>query len=84
MPSVRDLIAATGRDRRDLARMLGYGSDNSLRQAESGKQALPADKARWLAAYARMRTRHAKAEAEWLAKNPPPNATKSGAARKTP
>jgi hypothetical protein len=73
MSSVRELIQATGRDRRDLARMLGYGSENSLRQAESGKQALPVAKLRWLTRYAKLRERHAKAEAEWLEKNPAPN-----------
>ena len=72
MPNVRELVMATGRDRRDLARMLGYGSENSLRQAETGKQALPADKARWLARYAQLRQRHAISEAAWLEKNPVP------------
>jgi hypothetical protein len=72
MPDIQHLIAATGRDRRDLARMLGYGSENSLRQVEAGKQALPADKAAWLARYAKVRARHAASEAAWLQKNPPP------------
>jgi transcriptional regulator with XRE-family HTH domain len=69
---LREIIVATGRDRRELARMLGYASENSLRQAEAGKQALPEDKTTWLAAYARMRLRHSSKEAEWLANNPPP------------
>lgn len=69
---LREIIAATGRDRRELARMLGYGSENSLRQAEAGKQEIPDDKARWLEQYARVRARHAKSEAAWLQKNPPP------------
>ncbi len=69
---LREIIAATGRDRRELARMLGYGSENSLRQAENGKQVLPDDKARWLERYAKVRTRHAASEAGWLEKNPPP------------
>lgn len=72
MRTLREIIAATGRDRRDLARMLGYGSENSLRQAESGKQALPADKMAWLDRYAKLRARHAKSEAAWLEKNPAP------------
>lgn len=70
---LREIIAATGRDRRELARMLGYGSENSLRQAEAGKAALPEDKARWLERYAKVRARHAASEADWLEKNPPSN-----------
>ncbi len=70
---LREVIAATGRDRRELARMLGYGSENSLRQAEAGKQALGDDKAKWLERYAKVRSRQAKREAAWLGKNPPPN-----------
>lgn len=70
---LREIIATTGRDRLALARMLGYGSENSLRQCETGKQALPDDKARWLERYSKVRARHAKAEEEWLEKNPPPN-----------
>lgn len=70
---LREIIAATGRDRRELARMLGYGSENSLRQAEAGKQAISADKARWLERYAKIRLRHAASETAWLGKNPPPN-----------
>ncbi len=70
---LREIIASTGRDRRELARMLGYGSENSLRQAEAGKQAIGEDKARWLERYAKVRSRHAKSESAWLGKNPPPN-----------
>ncbi len=61
-------------DRRELARLLGYSSENSLRQCEAGKASLPADKAAWLDAYAKMHTRRIKAEIDWLAKNPPPTA----------
>jgi len=64
-----DLLAATGRDRRWLARLLGYRSENSLRQIEAGKAALPPDKLAWLARYAALRQRHAAAEARWLAEN---------------
>lgn len=69
---LREIIAATGRGRRELARMLGYGSENSLRQAEAGKQAISDDKVRWLERYARMREQRAASETSWLAKNPPP------------
>jgi hypothetical protein len=69
---LREIIAATGRGRRELARMLGYGSEASLRQAEAGKQSLPPPKADWLHAYAKLRSRLAKLEATWFEKNPPP------------
>ena len=59
-------------DRRMLSRLLGYSSENSLRQCELGKQNLPPDKARWLERYAVMRTRQARQEAAWLVANPPP------------
>jgi hypothetical protein len=59
-------------DRKALSKMLGYSSENSLRQCEAEKQALPADKAAWLERYARMRARQAAAEAAWIARNPPP------------
>lgn len=72
MESLTELIAATGRPRDELARMLGYASRTSLRQAEKGRQRLPEEKMRWLIAYttflAKLNTRHA----EWLEKNPPP------------
>jgi hypothetical protein len=68
--TLQELILATGRDRSELARLLGYRSENSLRQMESGKQALPAAKAAWLERYAKHRRRLAKAETEWLEKNP--------------
>ena len=67
---IRDLIAATGRDRRVLARLLGYASDNSLRQIERGRAALPYDKAAWLKRYGELRQRLAQQEREWLEKNP--------------
>lgn len=69
---IRTIIDATGRDRRWLARMLGYASKTSLMQAEVGKQSLPDAKLRWLYGYAHLRQRLAKIEAEWLEKNPPP------------
>jgi len=64
-----DLITATGRDRRRLARLLGYRSENSLRQIEAGKATLPPDKLAWLERYAALRQRHAAVEARWLAEN---------------
>jgi transcriptional regulator with XRE-family HTH domain len=70
---LRELIAMTGLERRELARLLGYGSDNSLRQCERGKATLPADKAKWLEGYAKLRARHAEQIAKWLQKNPPPS-----------
>ena len=60
-------------DRRDVARLLGYRSDNSLRQCERGKQSLPEEKAAWLETYAAMKAEQAHAEAAWLAENPPPD-----------
>lgn len=62
----------TGDDRRVLARLLGYGSDNSLRQCEAGKAALPTDKASWLEKYAKIRARQTETLTNWLLRNPPP------------
>lgn len=70
--SLRDLITQTGDDRRLLARLLGYRSDNSLRQWEAGKAIPPHDKLVWLKAYAKFRSRQVAALDVWLAKNPPP------------
>jgi hypothetical protein len=70
---LREIILATGRNRPELARMLGYRSENSLRQAEAGMQTIPADKAQWLERYAELRSRHADQESAWLKKNPPPD-----------
>jgi hypothetical protein len=70
---IRELIAATGRGRRELARMLGYRSENSLRQAEAGKRTISDAEVKWLERYARLRTRLATMEAAWLEKNPPPD-----------
>lgn len=69
---LKQLIAMTGQDRRELARLLGYGSDNSLRQCEAGKATLPEDKARWLERYAKVKAGQHKALAAWLKLNPPP------------
>ena len=66
------MIAQAG-DRRELARLLGYSSDNSLRQCEAGKASLPAAKAKWLTGYAKFRQRQAEALQNWLEKNPPPS-----------
>jgi len=78
MSHVTDLIEATGRNRKELSQMLGYASVNSLRQAESGKQTLPVEKADWLERYALMRILQAEAEVEWLEQNPPPGAKRGG------
>ena len=78
MGRVTDLIEATGRNRKELAHMLGYASINSLRQAENGKQTLPPEKADWLERYALMRILQAEAEVEWLEQNPPPGVKKRG------
>lgn len=69
---LRKLIKQTGLERKVLVRLLGYSSDNSLRQCEEGKATLPDTRALWLEGYARMRARHAAAEAAWIEKNPPP------------
>lgn len=69
---LRELVAMTGEDRRELARMLGFASDNSLRQCEAGKATLRQDKAAWLEAYAKFRARQLSALTVWLQKNPPP------------
>jgi hypothetical protein len=66
------LIAMTGKPVRELARMLGFASDNSIRQMLAGNQTLPPDKLAWLEGYARLRARHAEAEADWLKKHPMP------------
>ena len=70
---LKELIAMTGQDRREIARLLGYGSDNSLRQCEAGKATLPADKAKWLERYAKVRSGQHQALAAWLKLNPPPS-----------
>jgi hypothetical protein len=69
---VRDLLAATGRSRRAMARLLGYSSESSLRQAEYGRQTIPEPKALWLERYAQLRAKHIAAEEGWLINNPPP------------
>jgi hypothetical protein len=58
---LRQIIATIGRSRGNLARLLGYASEASLRQAERGRARLPDDKASWLERYA-----------AWLKNNPPP------------
>jgi hypothetical protein len=68
----RELVAQTGLDRRELARLLGYGSENSLRQCETGKARLPADKAAWLETFARFMARWHAGKDRWLENNPPP------------
>lgn len=70
--NLRHLIAQTGDDRRHLARMLGYASENTLRQCESGRQSLPPDKAEWLERYAKFRVRQIKMLVGWMGRNPPP------------
>ena len=70
---LKQIIAVIGRDRTDLARMLGYASENSLRQAEDGKAMLTPLCTEWLERYGRFWERHAKADAEWLKNNPPPD-----------
>ena len=63
---LREVIAVIGRSRGNLARLLGYASEASLRQAERGRARLPNDKACWLERYA-----------AWLKKNPPPTKNSS-------
>lgn len=59
-------------DRNTLTRMLGYRSNNSVRQWESGKCILPAIKAQWIEAYVEFRTKQMEEESAWIARNPPP------------
>lgn len=65
-------LMETGRSRREIARRLGFASENSLRRCEEGSSALRADRAAWLDGYARLCARLARTEAEWLRKNPMP------------
>jgi hypothetical protein len=65
-------LMETGRSRREVARLLGFASENSLRRCEEGSSALRADRAAWLESYARLRVRLARTEADWLEKNPMP------------
>jgi hypothetical protein len=69
---LRELIAMTGDQRPTLAHLLGYNSENSLRQCESGKASLPPEKAEWLERYATMRARQDAVITDWLQKNPAP------------
>jgi hypothetical protein len=66
---LRELIVMTGRDRAWLTQALGYASENSLRQAEAGKQTLAPNKAAWLEGYAKLRYALAMHEFDWLTKN---------------
>jgi len=66
------LLARIGRSKRALAQMLGYGSENTMRQVEAGTQSLPEEQIRWLQAYANMREKARETEAKWLLKHPAP------------
>jgi hypothetical protein len=72
---VRALVAQlmeTGRSRSEVARLLGFTSENSLRQCETGRATLRPDRAAWLEGYARLCARLARTEADWLENNPKP------------
>lgn len=71
-PELDRIIKRSGASLRDLAALLGYRSENSLRQVLDGKALLPEPRAEWLREYATMREAHAKAEREWLRQNPAP------------
>jgi len=68
------LIARTGRSKRALAKMLGYGSENTMRRLEAGTQGftLSEEQIKWLQAYADMREKARETEAKWLLKHPIP------------
>jgi len=68
-------INMTGLGRRELAQMLGYKSDGSIRACEAGKTKLPQDKARWLEAFAKMCAEQDAGVEAWLKANPPPTGT---------
>jgi hypothetical protein len=72
---IRLWIEQTGMQRKPLARLLGFRSDNSLRQCEDGRATLPADKAAWLADYAALCVRLDAEKARWLEQYPPPDAS---------
>lgn len=57
-----------------VASLLGYRSENSLRQILAGAAVLPEARAAWLRRYVKMRERLWREESEWLAKNPAPDA----------
>ena len=69
---LKELMTMSGTDRSTLSRLLGYASENSLRQAEIGDATLPASKAAWLERYAQFRSEQIAALDAWLQKNPPP------------
>lgn len=67
---LRELIAQTGHDRRELATIMGYKSEASLRQCENGKAKMKKDMAEWLERYAAfMVTMHAEGD-QWHKDNP--------------
>jgi hypothetical protein len=59
-------------ERRHVAYLLGYSSENSLRQCEDNRQILPAHKAAWLESYARFRMQQQDDLARWFTDNPSP------------
>ena len=74
---LKQLIEQSGHTRREVARLLGYRSEHSLRQCERGEATLPADKAQWLEKYAKYREGQTLARDLWLLVNPPPTQEKS-------
>ena len=71
-PELDRIIRRSGASLRDLAALLGYRSENSLRQVLEGRAVLPDARAAWLRMYADMRESAHKAEREWLRKHPAP------------
>jgi len=68
-----DCVNMTGMGRRELAHLLGYKSDGSIRACEAGKAKLPEDKALWLEAFAKMCAEQDANVDAWLKANPPPS-----------
>lgn len=66
----RELMAITGDDRLRLSRLLGYASENSLRQFEKGLIRMSPERSAWLERYAKVRARANEKVDEWVRKNP--------------
>lgn len=73
-PELAEVIETARVTVKRAADLLGYRSENSLRQILAGAAVLSDTRAAWLRRYAKLRDRQAREESEWLAKNPAPDA----------